>query len=104
MDHLAELGDWPTRNAIDAVQSQYELMILDLLDRDPGKALAYLEAARERSLHYIKNLGGDEFTAMENEAKSGRIAITILENSFARLIATIRDEAQQKRPPAGEVE
>jgi hypothetical protein len=88
MEHLAGIEDWATRNAVDIAQSQYELMILELLHGDPGKPLAYLEAARQRMLDHVKSLGV-ETIAIDEEAKSTRIALQILEKTFERLIDAV---------------
>jgi hypothetical protein len=89
MDHLAEIKDWPTKNAVDTAQGHFERMLLQLLPDDDKAALAFLEDARGRVLHEIKS-GGSDFIAMDLQARSARIAVAIMERTFERLIGAVK--------------
>jgi hypothetical protein len=89
MDHLAEIEDWATKNAIDTAQGHFERLLLQLLPDDDKAALAYLEDARGRVLHEIKT-GGSDFIAMDLQARSARIAVAIMERTFERLIGAVK--------------
>lgn len=103
MRDIPEVEDWPTRNAIEMIRFSYERIIWDLLNDDADKALAYLELARQRAFDYIKNLGSETFS-MDEEMKSARIAIAVLEESFEGLIRLTREEADDKGSPAADGE
>ena len=91
MDHLMEVTDWPTRNAIDMAQGYFERLLLQLLESyDDAEALKFLEEAKARTLRDIKNAEGSDFIAQDLQARSARIAVAIMERSFERLIGAVK--------------
>jgi hypothetical protein len=90
MDHLAEVQDWATKNAIDTAQGHFERLLLQLLPDDDQAALAFLEDARSRVLHEIKTANGSDFIAQDQQARSARIAVAIMKRTFERLIGAVR--------------
>jgi hypothetical protein len=84
MEHLREIDDINVRHAVDLFQTQMELFILNLLGEDREVALVMIDKARRKALNHVKNLGS-EFSAMDDEVKTIRIAISILEKSYERL-------------------
>lgn len=81
MDHLQEIEDAAARNGVNTFKTQMEIIVLSLLDHDPGIALTQIEEARTVSLDQVRSLG----SAIGYEGKAGRIAIRMLESTFERL-------------------
>jgi hypothetical protein len=55
-----------------------------LLDHDRSTALAQIENARNRAINNVKKLGSD-VVPMEQEARTLRLAVGLLEKTFDRL-------------------
>ncbi len=83
-DPLREIDDIAVHDAIDIFQTYIESAIGNLLDRDRSKALIQIENARNRAIENVKALGSD-VVSMEQEAKTLRLAIGLLEKTFNRL-------------------
>lgn len=84
MDHLREIEDIAVRHAIDIFQGCMEIAIGNLLDDDRNTALSQLNRARDRALNLVNNLGS-EVISIDQEAKTLRIAVGLLETTFDRL-------------------
>jgi hypothetical protein len=83
-DPLREIEDTVVRDAIGIFQTYIESAIGNLLDRDRSTALMQIENARNRAINNVKELGSD-VVPMEQEAKTLRLAIGLLEKTFNRL-------------------
>ena len=83
-DPLREIDDIAVRDAIDIFQTYIESTIGNLLDRDRNMALAQIESARSRTIQNVKEMGSD-VVPMEQEAKTLRLAVGLLEKTFDRL-------------------
>jgi hypothetical protein len=75
---LREIDDIAVRDAIDTFQTYIESAIGNLLDPDRNKALAQIENARSRAMQNVKAMGSD-VVPMEQEAKTLRLAVGLLE-------------------------
>ena len=83
-DPLREIDDIAVRDAIYIFQTYIESTIGNLLDRDRNIALAQIETARSRAMQNVKEMGSD-VVPMEQEAKTLRLAVGLLEKTFDRL-------------------
>jgi hypothetical protein len=83
-DPLREIEDTVVRDAIGIFQTYIESAIGNLLDRDRSTALVQIENAWNRAINNVKELGSD-VVPMEQEAKTLRLAIGLLEKTFDRL-------------------
>ena len=83
-DPLREIEDIVVRDAIDIFQTYAESAIGNLLDQDRNISLAQIESARSRVMQNVKAMGSDA-VPMEQEAKTLRLAVGLLEKSFDRL-------------------
>jgi hypothetical protein len=83
-DPLREIDDIVVRDAIDIFQTYIESAIGNLLDPDRNKALTQIEDARSRAMQNVKEMGSD-VVPMEQEAKTLRLAIGLLEKTCDRL-------------------
>jgi hypothetical protein len=83
-DPLREIEDIVVRDAIDIFQTYIESAIGNLLDHDRSKALVQIENARNRAMKNVKAVGSD-VGPMEQEARTLRLAIGLLEKTFDRL-------------------
>ncbi len=88
MEHLQEIEDDAARNGVNTYQTQMEVLVLSLLSENRHAALTEIEEARAVSLDHVRTLGSAYFS-VGNEAKSGRIAIALLESSFDRMRTVI---------------
>src|SRR3989442_5117941 len=83
-DPLREIEVIVVRDAIDIFQTYIESAIGNLLDHDRSKALVQIENARNRAMKNVKAVGSD-VVPMEQEARTLRLAIGLLEKTFDRL-------------------
>lgn len=90
MEHLAEIEDRAVRDAVAIAQQEYEKLLLRLLPKSDRAALKILNVARRRIISAVKNRPAVETIAAEQQLRSERIALAILEKSFERLRATLR--------------
>jgi hypothetical protein len=90
MDHLREVEVIAVRDAIDLFQTAMEVTILDLLDKDPGTAIAYLQITGDNAIYHIKGVG-DEFSSVYEDTKAQRIAIRLIEKTVDRLCAVLKN-------------
>jgi hypothetical protein len=80
-DPLREIDDIVVHDAIDIFQTYIESAIGNLLDRDRSQALLQIENARRRAMENVKELDS-EAVPMEQEARTLRLAIGLLEKTF----------------------
>ena len=79
----------PLRGAFEHFQAAMELAIIALLaHREREQALAWVQIARDDAIKRVKDWGC-EFTPMEEEVESARIAIALIEQSFRRVATAL---------------
>ena len=85
------------RDIFELVESELEMMVIDLLHEDRDRALAYLSSRRDGAIKRIKGLGSDYATTDDEDEDMEIIGTTIalLQASFARM-ARIIDEASRQ--------
>jgi hypothetical protein len=76
VQHLREIDDIAVRDAVDIYQTQMELFVLQLLDKNRDIALTQIGTFRQTVLNHAENLLGSEFAP---------IAIAIIEMTHDRL-------------------